>query len=323
MNFTQLMLGLVLGFGITVILMPIFIPFLHKLKFGQAIRAEGPKSHQKKSGTPTMGGVVFVISAVLAVYLTDISLLSSPFIGIMVFVYLGFALIGFVDDFIIVVQKNNKGLPPRYKFLAQSIITIVVYYIFKNYIGISSVITTPIFGFEFDLGWFYPLFIFVMFTGESNGVNLSDGLDGLSSGLCIMAFTPFVIIALMKDMPQVALFGLAVIGSLLGFLVYNHHPAKIFMGDVGALALGGLLAVMALLTKEELLVIIVGGMFLIEILSDIIQIGSFKLRGKRVFKMAPIHHHFELSGWSETQVVLSFWFMGFIFALLGILIAVL
>ena len=189
--------------------------------------------------------------------------------------------------------------------------------------GFTTVITIPLVKVQVDLGWLYAVLVFIMFTGESNGVNLSDGLDGLATGLSMVAIAPYVIFAIMMKDYVVASYATAMIGALLGFMYFNYHPARIFMGDVGSLGLGGFLAILAILTKQELLLIIVGGVFLMETLSVIIQVVSFKTRGKRVFKMAPIHHHFEMLGWSEQQVVISFWFVGFICGIIAIVLGVL
>lgn len=310
----------VLAFGIslalTLVVMPILIPFLHKIKFGQVEREEGLESHKAKGGTPTMGGAVFVIVPVMvAMVLNPTSFLSIEML-IVVLAYLGYALIGFIDDFIIVVKKNNEGLKPSIKFLMQSILAIVFYFIYQ---GIATTsLSIPMINISVELGILYFVLVFLMFTAESNAVNLTDGLDGLCAGTSLIAFFPFIIFAIMQGKSDLAMFLLAVSGSLLGYLRFNLHPAKIFMGDTGSLAIGGLLAASAMILKEELLLVLIGGVFVMELLSVVIQVVSFKTRGKRVFKMAPIHHHFEMSGFKETQVVIMFWSLGLIFAVLGL-----
>lgn len=325
MNIFVLLITIAIAFLITVLLSPIIIPFLRRLKFGQSIREEGPKSHQKKTGTPTMGGVMIVISIVIT-SLIMVMRLSPNGIGyelwILVLVLLGYGLLGFLDDFIKVAMKRNLGLTSKQKMLGQIVIAAVVYVIlhiqdFPTYIQIPG---TTI---QWDLGWGYALLIIFMLVGSSNAVNLTDGLDGLLAGTAAIAFGAFAILA-WYGLPQheVVIFSLAVVGSLLGFLVFNAHPAKVFMGDTGSLALGGAIAAVAILTKMEILLVIIGGVFVIETLSVIIQVISFKTTGKRVFKMSPLHHHYELLGWSEWRVVTTFWLIGLVFAALGIYIEV-
>ena len=312
------------AFFITLILGPGLISFLHKLKFGQFIREEGPESHLKKSGTPTMGGIVFVIAAILGAFIVNFNNLLDPELILATIVLVGYSAIGFVDDALIIVKHSNKGLPPLAKLLAQIALAIICYFFAMNFIpDFTSVITIPLLDINIDMGYLYPALILVMFAGESNGVNLSDGLDGLATGLSMVAIAPFIIFSIMTKDYTLASYATAMVGALLGFMMFNYHPAKIFMGDVGSLGLGGFLAILAILTKQELLLILVGGVFLMETLSVIIQVVSFKTRGKRVFKMAPIHHHFEMLGWSEQQVTISFWFIGFICGILSIVIGVL
>ncbi len=323
-DFLMLVLNLFVAFIAVVIIMPRSIRYLKRLKFGQIEREEGLDSHKHKGGTPTMGGIVFIITSVLVVYILNFSYFNSPYINLLTFAFVGFGLIGFLDDYLIVVKKTNDGLKPLYKYTLQSIVAIAFYFLARAFIpGFDTSITIPIFYITVDLGWLYPVLVYFMFTAESNAVNLTDGLDGLATGLSMIAIAVFVIFAVMNKNYEVALYAMVVIGTLLGFMIFNYHPAKIFMGDTGSLALGGLLAALAVLTKQELLLILVGAVFLVETLSVIIQVVSFKLTGKRVFKMAPIHHHFEMLGWSEQQVVISFWFLGFIVGMISILLGVL
>ena len=327
-NFLKLIFAFGVGFVLVLIAMPRVIPFLHKMKFGQVEREEGLASHKVKNGTPTMGGIVFVLAAILGTAIStlvfDIKNIFNPELILTTIVLVGYSLIGLIDDALIIVKHSNKGLPPLAKLLAQIALAIICYFYAMNFVpGFTSVVTIPPVDISIDFKYLYPFLILIMFAGESNGVNLSDGLDGLATGLSMIAIAPFIIFSIMTKDYVLASYATAMVGALLGFMMFNYHPAKIFMGDVGSLGLGGFLAVLAILTKQELLLILVGGVFLMETLSVIIQVTSFKLRGKRVFKMAPIHHHFEMLGWSEQQVTISFWFIGFICGILAIVIGVL
>ena len=317
-------LNYILAFGcsliVTLLVMPKLIPFLHKIKFGQVEREEGLASHKAKGGTPTMGGMVFVLVPILIMLILNPKAFTSMEMLIVIFAYLGYAVIGFIDDFLIVVKKNNDGLKPSVKFLMPSVLAVVFYFIYQSIAQTS--VNIPVLHISIELGFLYFVLIFIMFTAESNAVNLTDGLDGLCAGTSLIAMAPYIIFALMQKESDLAMFLLAVCGSLIGYLKFNLHPAKIFMGDTGSLAIGGLLAATAMILKEELLLIIIGGVFLMEVLSVVIQVTSYKLTRKRVFKMAPIHHHFEMCGMKETQVVLMFWCIGFIFACIGLWLGV-
>ena len=303
MNFVQILINFLAGFVLVMIVMPKSIAYLKKLKFGQVEREEGLASHKQKGGTPTMGGIVFILCSVLLVYILNFSYFKNPYVNLMTFAFVGFGFVGFLDDYLIVVRKTNEGLKPLYKYALQSVVAIAFYILAKQFIpDFDSVIQIPLLHMNIDLGWLYPILVYFMFTAESNAA--------------------FVIFAIMTKNTPVTVYAMIIIGALLGFMYYNYHPARIFMGDTGSLALGGLLAAMAVLTNQELLLILIGGVFLMETLSVIIQVVSFKTRGKRVFKMAPIHHHFEMLGWSEQQVVISFWFLGFICGIIGIVLGV-
>ncbi|WP_163970747.1 phospho-N-acetylmuramoyl-pentapeptide-transferase [Oceanobacillus halotolerans] len=325
MNITIVIMTIAIGFLITVLLSPICIPFLRRLKFGQSIREEGPKSHMKKKGTPTMGGIMIVISIVIT-SLIMANKVNTAGIGyelwLLLFVLAGYALLGFLDDFIKVAMKRNLGLTSKQKMAGQLLIALIFYLILR-YQQFPTYIQIPGTNFQWDLGWGYALLIIVMVVGASNAVNLTDGLDGLLAGTAAIAFGAFGVLA-WYGFPQheVSIFALAVVGALLGFLVFNAHPAKVFMGDTGSLSLGAAIAAVAILTKMEILLVIIGGVFVIETLSVIIQVISFKTTGKRVFKMSPLHHHYELLGWSEWRVVSTFWMIGLIFASLGLYIEV-
>ena len=305
---------------VTLLVMPKLIPFLHKIKFGQSIRQEGPKSHMAKTGTPTMGGIVFVIVPVLVMAVLNYKAFLTPEMLIVVFAYLGYALIGFIDDFLIVVKKNNDGLKPSHKFLMQSMLAVIFYF---AYVSIAeTTIQIPVFHVTLELGFLYFILIFFMFTCESNAVNLTDGLDGLCAGTSLIAIVPFIVFSILQKNSDLAMFLLAVSGALLGYLKFNKHPAKIFMGDTGSLAIGGLLAATAMILKQEILLVLIGGVFVMELLSVVIQVTSYKLTKKRVFRMSPIHHHFELGGMKETNVVYMFWFIGLILAIIGLWLGV-
>ncbi len=320
------LMTLAISFLITVLISPIVIPFLKRLKFGQSIREEGPKSHYKKSGTPTMGGTVIVFSIVITS-----AIIMYKFFGdeidyqfwLLLFALIGYGLIGFLDDFIKIALKRNLGLTSRQKLVGQ-IVVAVIFYMLLYVNDFPTTVQIPGTAIEWELGILYPLLVIFMMVGSSNAVNLTDGLDGLLAGTAAVAFGSFALLAA-NSFPQfntVMVFALAVVGALLGFLVFNAHPAKVFMGDTGSLALGAAIAAVAILMKLEILLVIIGGVFVIETLSVIIQVISFKLTGKRVFKMSPLHHHYELKGWSEWRVVTTFWVVGIIFAILGIYIEV-
>lgn len=320
-----LMMTIAIAFLITVLLSPIFIPFLRRLKFGQSIREEGPKSHMKKAGTPTMGGITIVIS-IVATSIIMVMKFTDHSIGyelwLLLFVLVGYGLLGFLDDFIKVAMKRNLGLTSRQKMIGQLLIAIIFYIILWIY-DFPTYIQIPGTTIQWDLGWGYGILIVFMIVGASNAVNLTDGLDGLLAGTATIAFGAFGILTWYGFLQiEITIFSLAAVGALLGFLVFNSHPAKVFMGDTGSLALGAAIAGIAILTKLEILLVIIGGVFVIETLSVIIQVISFKTTGKRVFKMSPLHHHYELLGWSEWRVVTTFWLIGLIFAALGIYIEV-
>lgn len=306
------------AFLIAVLLAPLFIPVLRRLKFGQTIREEGPKGHQKKAGTPTMGGIIILLA--LAFTVIKFSNWSVETM-LLLLITLGYGLIGFLDDFIKIVLKRNLGLTAKQKLLGQFAIGAVFYYVLTQ-IGYDTSVSVPGTSIKVELGWLYLPLVLVMTIGTSNAVNLTDGLDGLLAGTSAIAFGAYAIIAWMSSQMNIAIFSAAVVGAVLGFLVFNANPAKVFMGDTGSLALGGALAGVAILTKTEILLIVIGGVFVMEALSVIIQVLSFKTRKKRVFRMSPLHHHYELGGWSEWRVVTVFWFAGLICAGLGVYIGV-
>ncbi|QOS99528.1 phospho-N-acetylmuramoyl-pentapeptide-transferase [Brevibacterium sp. JNUCC-42] len=313
-----LFITIIAAFLIAVLIGPLFIPMLRRLKFGQSIREEGPKSHQKKAGTPTMGGTIIAMALLLTVLKFakwDTELLF------LIVVTFGYGLIGFLDDFIKIKRKHNLGLTAKQKFFSQILLAIGAYYLLLQ-MNHPTTLTIPGTSLGIDLGLFYFPFLVFLLVGSTNAVNLTDGLDGLLAGTSAIAFGAYAIIAWNASNMDTAIFSAAVVGSVLGFLVFNAHPARVFMGDTGSLALGGALAGIAIMTKTELLLAIIGIVFVIETLSVIIQVVSFKTRGKRVFRMSPLHHHFELTGWSEWRVVVTFWLVGILFAGLGVYLEV-
>ncbi len=310
---------LVTSFILTVILAPIGIPMLRRLKFGQSIREEGPQSHMKKAGTPTMGGLIFLLSIIATTVVCGLLLdVFTTHTVVLLLVFIGFGIIGFLDDGIKVILKRNLGLTSLQKLIGQIVIAIAAFLLLR--LGtFDTAITIPFTEWQLDLGMLYIAFLIFWLVGFSNAVNLTDGLDGLVAGTASIAFAAFGVLALFNEQADIALFAFAVTGALLGFLIFNANPAKVFMGDTGSLALGGALAMISVLIKQELLLLLIGLVFVIETLSVILQVGSFKLRKKRIFKMSPIHHHFELSGWSEWKVVLVFWSTGLVMALIAVL----
>lgn len=318
MTIATTLIVLVTSFVLTAITAPAVIPLLRRMKFGQSIREEGPKSHQKKAGTPTMGGVIFLFSIIATTivlgYLNDAFTSQSV---VLILVLFGFGLIGFLDDGLKIIFKRNLGLTSLQKLIGQIIISIAAYFLLG--LGVfHNTIQIPLTDFAFNLGGFYVLFLIFWLVGFSNAVNLTDGLDGLVSGTASIAFTAFGVLALVNDQVDIAIFAFAVTGALLGFLLFNANPAKVFMGDTGSLALGGALAMLSVLVGHEVLLLLIGIIFVAETLSVILQVASFKLTGKRIFKMSPLHHHFELSGWSEWRIVLTFWLTAVVAALIAV-----
>ena len=321
----HILLAFVVTFIITVVLGKFAIPMLRSLHAQQSIREEGPESHQAKAGTPTMGGAFMMIALVLGVAI------FAPWnvgTGMLLFLTLGHCLLGFFDDFVKAVKKRNLGLTAKQKLLGQFILAAIFCYCITEIMVIPTTLWIPVADLHLQLGWAYYVLAFLIIVGATNAVNLTDGLDGLASGTSAVAAIAFSVIGLMAasttnsiGAESVAYFGAIVAAVCLGFLVYNVNPEKVFMGDTGSLALGGAFAAMAILTKTELLLVVIGGIFVMEALSVIIQVISFKTRGVRVFKMSPIHHHFELSGWAEQTVVNRFWFGGAVLAVIGVILA--
>ena len=304
----ETILAIIIAFAVSAILCPVVIPFLHKLKFGQQVREDGPKAHLKKQGTPTMGGLVFLTAVVITSLLY---IREYPRIIPVLFMTVGFGVIGFLDDYIKIVMKRSEGLNPVQKLIGQFIITgIFVYYLVCSGEVGTSMLVPFTGGFEhgiyLDLGFLFIPFVFFVVLGTDNGVNFTDGLDGLCTSVTILVATFLTIISIGENSGISPITG-AVVGSLLGFLLFNVYPAKVFMGDTGSLALGGFVASSAFMMQIPLFIPIIGLIYLVEVLSVIMQVSYFKAtHGKRIFRMAPIHHHFELGGWSETRVVAVF-----------------
>lgn len=307
----------IISFAISAFLGPIIIPFLRRLKVGQTERTEGPQTHLKKSGTPTMGGILFLASVTITSFFY---MKEYPKILPILFLTLGFGLIGFLDDYIKVVLKRSMGLSPLQKMAGQLAVTGIFAYYIVNYTDVSLAMKIPFLTGSFiDLGIFNIPFLFFVIIGTVNGTNFTDGLDGLASSVTIMVATFFAVVAIGTG-SGIAPITCAVIGALLGFLLFNVYPASVFMGDTGSLALGGFVAGTAYMLQMPIFILIVGFIYLIEVLSVILQVGYFKISGgKRIFKMAPIHHHFELCGWSETRVVAVFSIVTAILCLIALL----
>lgn len=312
---TLIICAVLLAFIVTVILCPIVIPILHRMKFGQPIREEGPQSHKKKEGTPTMGGVMILIGFIVSALVFTGG--NSDAIAV-ILITIGYGIVGFIDDFLKVVKKQNEGLTPLQKIIFQLAVTVLFYlYIVKT--GAGTEIYIPFTkGLFIDLGVLYAPFLFFVMVGTVNSVNLTDGLDGLASGVTVLVTVFFLFVALGANILGLTYVCGAMIGALMGFLVFNCHPAKVFMGDTGSLALGGFVASIAILTKMPVMLVIVGFIYVCESLSVIIQVTYFKLtHGKRIFKMAPIHHHFELCGLEGIKVVQLFWIVTAVMCLIG------
>ena len=314
---------LLVAYFLTVLMLPRLIKYLHVLKFGQAIREEGPQSHMHKKGTPTMGGISFIIAIVISL-IVAMFLDSSNIKYYVLFIYttISFSIIGYIDDMLIVVKKKNDGLAPRKKLMLQIIFSVIFYilvtFIYKdvNYIHI------PVFDYNLNISYFYIIFLVFWQTGFSNAVNLTDGLDGLATSVTIITTSTFALLAYKENNFPVLVFCLTIVGALVGFLLFNRNPAKIFMGDTGSLALGGILAAISVILHKEVAFLFIGLVYILETLSVIIQVAYFKKTGKRIFKMSPLHHHFELSGYGEVKTVYIFVVIAVISSAIGYFVGV-
>ena len=309
---SKLGIGLILSIILSLVSGPIAIPLLRKLKFGQNIREEGPESHLKKAGTPTMGGVIFILSSVIVMLILGYKFNDKAMIALYSLIAFGF--IGFLDDLLKILKKQSEGLKPGQKMILLLIFSIAL--AIYGYYNLNTNLLIPFTSFEMPLGILYIPFVVIIYAATTNAVNLTDGLDGLATSVSILVLTFFTIVCFMMKETSLAVFCVVLIG---GLIKYNAYPAKIFMGDTGSLAIGGAIATIAIILEQPLLIIIVGGVYVFETLSVIIQVTSFKLTGKRVFKMAPVHHHFEKWGWSEVKIVTVFSLITAVLCLIGFL----
>jgi len=314
---------LMIAYFLTVLMLPRLIKYLHVLKFGQAIREEGPQSHMHKKGTPTMGGISFIIAIVISL-IVAMFLDSSNIQYYILFIYttISFSIIGYIDDMLIVVKKKNDGLAPRKKLMLQILFSVIFYilvtFIYKevNYIHI------PVIDYNLNISYFYIIFLVFWQTGFSKAENLTDGLDGLATSVTIITTSTFALLAYKENNFPVLVFCLTIVGALVGFLLFNRNPAKIFMGDTGSLALGGILAAISVILHKEVAFLFIGLVYILETLSVIIQVAYFKKTGKRIFKMSPLHHHFELSGYGEVKTVYIFVVIAVISSAIGYFVGV-
>ena len=325
---TKAMMSLMAGFILSMVTAFILIPFLKKLKVKQNLSVYLQQTHHKKQGTPTMGGLIFIIPTILIIIVLLIfkKITINYSLIIVLFTFISYALIGFIDDYLIVIKKNNKGLSEKQKFIFQILIAIIFFYLFMKGNN-EPLLWIHAFNLKLSIGFWYGLFILFVLVATSNAVNLTDGLDGLAGGLSLIAFATFGIICFntgwLEGYESVAIFCFVLVGSILGFLVFNVNPAKVFMGDTGSLALGATLGSIAIITRHELLLVLIGIVFVIETLSCIIQRFYYKLTMKRVFLMTPIHHTFEKLGWNEGDIVKLFWIIGLLASLVAICFGVL
>ena len=313
--FNALVLGFVVSLVVGLALGPLVIKKLKEFHARQEEREEGPESHKYKAGTPTMGGILILFALTVSVLLFNG---AEPSKLMALFLTLGNGLIGFADDSIKAVKKRNLGLTAKQKLAGQAVISVIFCIALKVFADMPTTVWIPFTDITVDLGIAYYLFVFLIIVGATNAVNLTDGLDGLAAGSSAITAVAYVVISVALGYGGIAIFGAALAGACLGFVFYNQPPAKMFMGDTGSLALGGAMAAMAILTKTELLLVIAGGLYVLEALSVILQVISFKTRGVRIFKMSPVHHHFELSGWSEVKVVTVFWLFSALVAIIAI-----
>lgn len=311
----RMMLGFVISLIVVLLLMPHFIDFLKKISFNQTVNDYSLQEYKEKAKTPIMGGILFIITPVLVTILLYPSCLLDYKVCMVFLVFIGYGLIGFTDDFLIAVKKNNDGLKAQYKFGLQLLLAIVFYIMYQEHsiLSIQLLFNGPV----INLGLFYVVLILFMFTGSSNAVNLTDGMDGLAAGCTCFSLIPFLIFAYLGENTAISVFITSLLGALFGYLHYNVKPAKIFMGDTGSLALGGVLAALAMVLKKEIPLILIGGVFVIETLCVIIQITSVKTRHKKVFPYTPIHYSFVIKGMSENNTVHLFWVVSALFAILG------
>lgn len=320
---TKSVFAIMIGFLSAIIFGLILIPLLKKKHIGQRISVFVGESHKKKEGTPTMGGLIFVLPTILATILLILTgkIELTPNLIIILFVFTGYSIIGFLDDFLSIKKKNNEGLTTYQKLFLQLIIALVFFYLYMQKGGQTSLVVSTL-GINIEMGWFYGVFLLFILIGASNAVNLTDGLDGLAGGLSAIAFIAFSLISLAVGFEEIGIFSFILTGALLGFLIFNTHPAKVFMGDTGSLALGAVMAAVAILTHREVTLLVVASVFVVETLSVILQVIWIRLFKKKLFLMTPLHHHFEKLGWAETDIVKLFWVVGLILTMAGIFFGV-
>jgi len=316
----QVLIVVSLSFGLSILLYPLFIKYLNKRQHQQIVSEYSLDSFKAKAKTPSLGGVLFVLIPVISLLIIYPASIFNTQIVLVILVYLAYGLLGFADDYKIILERNNKGINARLKFLIQLVLAIIFYIIFRQ--ELSGSIAIPFISVSINLDLFYAVFVLFIFTGSSNAVNLTDGMDGLAGGTSLIALIPFAIFAYLQDEAFIFAFILALMASLFAYLLFNKHPAKIIMGDTGALALGAVLAALALVLKQEFSFVFIMAVFIYETLCVIIQIGSVKLFRRRVFKYTPIHYSYTLSGWKETNVVYFFWGLGFVSMLIGLWLGV-
>lgn len=319
--FVQVILAFIINLVVILVAMPKYIQYLKGINYHQVVNTYSLDEFKEKAKTPIMGGVLFVLLPILTTIILDYHSIFNMKSMIVMVSFLGYGLIGFIDDYIIVIKKDNQGLKPIYKLLFQIVLAVVFYVLYRNYA--SSVITIPLIGVGINLGIFYSVFVFIMFASESNAVNFTDGMDGLAASCSFISIIPFLVFAYLAQEYHLAILLSGVLGALLAYLYYNKKPAQIFMGDTGSLALGALLAASAMVLKKELLLLIIGGVFLWEMLCVVLQLSSVKLFKKRIFRYTPIHYAFVLGGMKEEHVVRNFWLLNALLALLGLIVGLL
>lgn len=320
---TKSVFAIMIGFLSATVCGLLLIPFLRRKHIGQRISIYVGENHKKKEGTPTMGGLIFVVPTIIMTILLVLTnkIELTPNLIIILFVFTGYSFIGFLDDFLSIKKKNNEGLTTYQKLFLQLIIALVFFYLYMKKGGQTALIVSTL-GINIEMGWFYGVFLLFILIGASNAVNLTDGLDGLAGGLSAIALIAFSLISIAVGFEEIGIFSFILTGALMGFLIFNTHPAKIFMGDTGSLALGAVMAAVAILTHREVTLLVVASVFVIETLSVILQVVWLRLFKHKLFLMTPLHHHFEKLGWEETDIVKLFWVVGLILTMAGIFFGV-
>lgn len=320
---TKSVFALMIGFLTSTILGLIMIPLLKRMNVGQRVSVFVGENHKKKNGTPTMGGLIFIIATFFttAVLLLTKKIHMTSNLGIILLVFFGYALIGFLDDYLSIKKKNNEGLTSFQKLFLQLIIAVGFFYLYISNGGQTALVVSTL-GIHIEMGWFYGVFLLFVLVGSSNAVNLTDGLDGLAGGLAAIAFIAFSLISLVVGFQEIGIFTFVLAGAVGGFLIYNTYPAKVFMGDTGSLSLGAVMGAVAIITHREITLLIVASVFAVETLSVILQVIWVKLFKRKLFLMTPLHHHFEKLGWYEQDIVKLFWVVGLVLTMAGIFFGV-